>query len=89
MAQRSQDESEERVILFLKMAPGSQFNDDLVKRVRQDIRLQLSARHMPALVLETQDIPVRPSFYITTLVNNFDIWTKKLLLQIRTHQFDS
>ncbi len=53
------DGSEERVILFLKMAPGVEFNDELVKQVKTSIRLQLSARHVPALILPTKDIPVR------------------------------
>ncbi len=59
IGQRSIDGSEERVILFLKMAPGVEFNDELVKQVKTSIRLQLSARHVPALILPTKDIPVR------------------------------
>lgn len=52
-------DGEERVILFLKMAPGHAFRPELVKRVREAIRLGLSARHVPSLILETQGIPVR------------------------------
>ncbi|XP_068845780.1 acetoacetyl-CoA synthetase isoform X2 [Capricornis sumatraensis] len=48
---------EERVILFLKMASGHTFRPDLVKRIREAIRLGLSARHVPSLILETQGIP--------------------------------
>ncbi|XP_042090444.1 acetoacetyl-CoA synthetase isoform X3 [Ovis aries] len=48
---------EERVILFLKMASGHTFQPDLVKRIREAIRLGLSARHVPSLILETQGIP--------------------------------
>ena len=58
VAQRSCDLVEERVILFLKMAAGCDFTEELVKRVKTNIRLQLSARHMPAFILETKDIPV-------------------------------
>ncbi|KAB0359171.1 hypothetical protein FD754_003327 [Muntiacus muntjak] len=50
-------DGEERVILFLKMASGHTFRPDLVKRIREAIRLGLSARHVPSLVLETQGIP--------------------------------
>ncbi|XP_042090443.1 acetoacetyl-CoA synthetase isoform X2 [Ovis aries] len=54
---------EERVILFLKMASGHTFQPDLVKRIREAIRLGLSARHVPSLILETQGIPLwLPSF---------------------------
>ncbi|XP_010839710.1 PREDICTED: acetoacetyl-CoA synthetase, partial [Bison bison bison] len=50
-------DGEERVILFLKMASGHIFRPDLVKRIREAIRLGLSARHVPSLILETQGIP--------------------------------
>lgn len=52
-------DGEERVVLFLKMASGHTFQPDLVKRIREAIRLGLSARHVPSLILETQGIPVR------------------------------
>ncbi|XP_033828943.1 acetoacetyl-CoA synthetase [Periophthalmus magnuspinnatus] len=50
-------DGEERVILFLKMAPGKPFSADLVSKIRGAIRKALSARHVPALLLETKDIP--------------------------------
>lgn len=49
----------ERVVLFLKMASGHSFRPDLVKRIRDAIRLGLSARHVPSVILETRGIPVR------------------------------
>ncbi|KAJ8313031.1 hypothetical protein KUTeg_010404 [Tegillarca granosa] len=57
VAQRNKDGSEERVILFLKMAPNSEFNDELKKSLKTNIRLQLSARHVPAHILQTEEIP--------------------------------
>ncbi|XP_072456815.1 acetoacetyl-CoA synthetase isoform X2 [Notamacropus eugenii] len=50
-------DGEERVILFLKMLPEHSFSQDLVKRIKDAIRLGLSARHVPSLILETKDIP--------------------------------
>lgn len=52
-------DGEERVILFLKMAPGKPFSPELVAKIKGAIRKALSARHVPALLLETRDIPVR------------------------------
>ena len=49
---------DERVILFLKMAPGYTFTEDVVKKVKGQLRTRLSARHVPSVVLETKDIPV-------------------------------
>ena len=34
------------------------FSNELVKKVKSEIRSQLSARHVPSIVLETKDIPV-------------------------------
>lgn len=51
-------DGEERVILFLKMNNNYTFGSGLVKRIRDSIRIALSARHVPALILETKDIPV-------------------------------
>lgn len=52
-------DGEERVILFLKMVPGKPFSQELVAKIKGAIRKALSARHVPALLLETRDIPVR------------------------------
>lgn len=57
VGQRSKDRSEERVVLFLQMAANCQFNADLVKQVQASIRKQLSARHVPSVILETKGIP--------------------------------
>uniref|UniRef100_A0A671S6I8 Acetoacetyl-CoA synthetase n=1 Tax=Sinocyclocheilus anshuiensis TaxID=1608454 RepID=A0A671S6I8_9TELE len=50
-------DGEERVILFLKMGPKNTFSQELVGKIRGAIRVALSARHVPALILETKDIP--------------------------------
>ncbi len=59
---------EERVILFLKMASGSEFNDALVKRLKVEIRMQLSARHVPTVILEIADVPVSCFLFIHQMV---------------------
>ncbi|XP_073737407.1 acetoacetyl-CoA synthetase [Callorhinus ursinus] len=50
-------DGEERVLLFLKMASGHTFGPELVKSIRNAIRVGLSARHVPSLILETKGIP--------------------------------
>ncbi|XP_052222832.1 acetoacetyl-CoA synthetase-like isoform X2 [Dreissena polymorpha] len=57
VAQRKEDNSEERVVLFLKMTPGSQFNEDLVTQVKTCIRKYLTVRHVPSVILPCTDIP--------------------------------
>jgi len=56
VGQKSADGSEERVILFLKVSSGS-LTEDLVGRLVTRIRTQLSARHVPAIILPIADIP--------------------------------
>ena len=65
VSQVKKDGSEERVILFLRVAPGSEFTDTLVSSVKMCIRQYLSARHVPSLVLPINDIPVS---YISSLI---------------------
>ncbi|KAJ1657304.1 hypothetical protein IWQ61_003279 [Dispira simplex] len=48
---------DERVVLFLKMAPEHHFDADLVSRIKSHIRAKLSPRHVPALILPTKAIP--------------------------------
>ena len=48
---------EERVILFLKTEEGKPIEESLVVTIKAKIRQQLSARHVPALILPIADIP--------------------------------
>ncbi|KAI8618916.1 hypothetical protein BC830DRAFT_1165801 [Chytriomyces sp. MP71] len=48
---------DERVLMFCKMAPGKEFNADIEKRIKSKIREELSARHVPAVILPITDIP--------------------------------
>lgn len=49
--------AEERIILFVKMLPGKVFDENIVGQLKARIRAGLSARHVPALILPTHDIP--------------------------------
>ncbi|MFC2045258.1 acetoacetate--CoA ligase [Chloroflexota bacterium] len=46
-----------RVVLFVKMAPGVELTEDLVKNVKTVIRQNASPRHVPAKILAVADIP--------------------------------
>lgn len=59
VGQRRPEDKDERVLLFVKMRPGHKFTDDLVRRIKEAIRKDLSARHVPSYVFEISDIPVR------------------------------
>jgi acetoacetyl-CoA synthetase len=58
IGQRRQQDKDERVLLFLKMRPHYKFTPELVTNIKTAIRKGLSARHVPAYIFETSDIPV-------------------------------
>ena len=48
---------DQRVILFVKLAPGYALTDDLRTKIKRMLRENASPRHVPALILETPGIP--------------------------------
>ena len=50
-------QGDQRVILFVKLAPGNFLTEDLKDKIRDTLRENASPRHVPALILETPDIP--------------------------------
>jgi len=56
-----------RVVLFVKMAEAATFDDALQARLRTRIRESASPRHVPARILEVEDIPRTRSGKITEL----------------------
>ncbi len=47
-----------RVLLFVKPAAGVVLDEDLMKRLKTNIRVNTSPRHVPAKILVVNDIPV-------------------------------
>ncbi|KAI4932932.1 hypothetical protein J4E85_003335 [Alternaria conjuncta] len=58
IGRRRETDTDETVVLFLKMAEGRQISTDLVGRIKTTIKQALSARHVPAVVDECPEIPV-------------------------------
>jgi acetoacetyl-CoA synthetase len=46
-----------RVVLFVRIQPGYCLDEDLVRRLREEIRADASPKHVPAKILEVPDIP--------------------------------
>lgn len=59
VGQRRPQDSDESVLLFLKMKDGERFTEELAERVKRKIGEEKSKRHVPRYVFETWDIPVR------------------------------
>jgi len=48
---------DQRVILFVKLAGGFSFNDELKQKIKKTLREKASPRHVPALIMQAPDIP--------------------------------
>ncbi|HVP76770.1 MAG TPA: acetoacetate--CoA ligase [Thermodesulfobacteriota bacterium] len=50
-------EGEQRIILFVKLAPGAQLTDSLKDNVKKALKEKASPRHVPAIIMEMPDAP--------------------------------
>jgi acetoacetyl-CoA synthetase len=58
IGRRRETDTDETVVLFLKMADNRRITPDLVDKIKLTIKMALSARHVPAIVDECPEIPV-------------------------------
>ena len=50
-------EGDTRVVLFLKLKPGSELTNELADQIKQALKKKASPRHVPALILQAPDFP--------------------------------
>ncbi|RUO58570.1 acetoacetate--CoA ligase [Pseudidiomarina insulisalsae] len=55
VGQRWQDD--ERVVLFVRLRPGVELDDELQQQIRKTIRANATPRHVPAVIAQVKDIP--------------------------------
>ncbi len=60
-------DGDQRIILFVRLREGVELNDDLQKRIKDQIKKGASPRHVPAKILAVSDIPRTKSGKITEL----------------------
>ncbi|GAM90649.1 hypothetical protein ANO11243_086940 [Dothideomycetidae sp. 11243] len=58
VGRRRETDTDETVVLFLKMRDGEVFDEALVEKVRGAVRKELSARHVPGVVDTCPEIPM-------------------------------
>jgi acetoacetyl-CoA synthetase len=56
-----------RVVLFVRLQPGVQLDEPLRRQIRDTIRAQTTARHVPARIVAVPDIPRTLSGKLTEL----------------------
>ncbi|KAG9239076.1 putative acetoacetyl-CoA synthetase [Amylocarpus encephaloides] len=58
IGRRRESDSDEMVVLFLKMSEGGRLDEELRQEIKSVVRRELSARHVPGVVEECVEIPV-------------------------------
>jgi len=76
---------DQRVILFVKLAEGFSLTDELKNKIRMTLRENASPRHVPALILETPEIPYTLSMKkvesaVTNIINGRAVSNKDALV---------
>jgi acetoacetyl-CoA synthetase len=71
-------QDDERVILFVRLKPEFDLNEELTARIKARIRSGASPRHVPAKILEVADIPRTKSNKIVELAVKEVIHNRKV-----------
>lgn len=50
--------ADEKVVLFVKVKEETEWNDALLRRIKTEIRVKRSARHVPGRIEKVSDVPV-------------------------------
>jgi acetoacetyl-CoA synthetase len=58
IGRRRETDTDETVVLFLKMKEGVSFGEKLSDDIKGTVRKELSARHVPGVIDECPEIPV-------------------------------
>ncbi|NWG05776.1 MAG: acetoacetate--CoA ligase [Chloroflexi bacterium] len=78
-------EGDQRVILFVKLTPGFALTDELKEKIKKALRENASPRHVPAVILETPEIPYtlnmkKVESAVTNILNGRAVTNKDALI---------
>ena len=78
-------DSEQRILLFLKLSSGVTLDDDLKEKIKKALRDKASPRHVPAMIFEVADIPYtfnmkKVESAITNIINNRPVTNRDALV---------
>jgi acetoacetyl-CoA synthetase len=85
-------QDDQRVILFVKLASGFTLTDELRNKIRKTLRENASPRHVPALILETPDIPYtlnmkKVESAVTNIINGRAVTNKDALINPQSLEY--
>ena len=75
---------DQRILLFVQLAPGAELTEELKKRIKKELRTKASPRHVPALIYAVPDLPKtfngkKVESAVTNLVNGRRITNREAL----------
>ena len=75
---------DQRILLFVQLAPGAELTEELQKRIKKELRTKASPRHVPALIYAVPDLPKtfngkKVESAVTNLVNGRRITNREAL----------
>jgi acetoacetyl-CoA synthetase len=75
---------DQRIILFVKMAPGHRLSENLKEKIKRALRAEASPKHVPGLILEVPDIPYtlnmkKVETAVANIVNNRPVTNRDAL----------
>ena len=76
---------DQRIILFVKVAPGYSLTEELKDKIRRSLRENASPRHVPALIMEVPDIPYtfnmkKVEIAVTNIINGKPVMNRDALV---------
>jgi acetoacetyl-CoA synthetase len=85
-------QEDQRVILFVKLAEGFALTDELKARIKKTLRENASPRHVPAVILETPDIPYtlnmkKVESAVTNIINGRTVSNRDALINPGSLEF--
>jgi acetoacetyl-CoA synthetase len=83
---------DQRIILFIKLAPKFQLTEYVKNRIRRSLREEASPRHVPALIIEVPDIPYtfnmkKVESSVSNLINGKPITNREALVNPESLSF--
>ena len=83
---------DERVILFVKLAPRFKLTENLKNQIKEALRKEASPRHVPALIIEAPDIPYtfnmkKVESAISNIINSRPVTNRGALINPKSLDF--
>ncbi len=85
-------QEDQRVILFVKLAAGFSLTDELKDKIKKTLRENASPRHVPAVILETPEIPYtlnmkKVESAVTNILNGRAVSNRDALINPQSLEF--